>query len=129
MEAASLNQHAARIRWGTSPLRCWFWESKALDLPGLLGTPPGFSRVTALSTKQEDKAVDNERFLNQIKSFDHWLFCVQCRSTPRLSKNQHADATAAVRRVIDMRQRASSRKQPESCTRRRATWTPTEHPK
>ena len=24
--------------------------------------------------------MDNNRFLNQIKSFDHWLFCVHCET-------------------------------------------------
>jgi hypothetical protein len=56
------------------------FDSKALDLLQVLILRSGAQRESSLSTKQEDKAVDNNRFLNQIKSFDHWLFCVHCET-------------------------------------------------
>jgi hypothetical protein len=121
---------------GHNPIPMLVFESKALDLAGLLPRANGLWRATALSTKQEDKAVDNGRILNQIKRFDHWLFCVQRRSTracaktntrARLPPPSPARRSSALPKIGTAR-RASSRKQPESCRHRRTARTPVERP-
>ena len=80
MEAARLKPTCRAAHHPRHPAPMLVFEPQALDPPEILLARGGSGSATSLSTKQEDKAVDNERIFNQIKSFDHWLFCVHFSS-------------------------------------------------